>query len=496
MNNSVSTGVNGLDSILNGGLPKDHLYLIEGDPGAGKTTMALQFLLEGRDRGERVLYCTLSESRIEVGKVAESHGWDLGGIDILEMGSSIADVAGEADYTVFRPSEIELGETARKLVEHFDRIKADRVVIDSLSELRLLAHDALRYRRQILGLKHYFAQKNSTVLLLDDRTVQSSDLQPQSIAHGVIELNRVPNEYGEERRRLRVVKLRGLRFTGGFHDYTITTGGLAVFPRIGAASTATRASEGTASTGVAEFDALLGGGLDRGTSTLLTGPAGTGKSSLAMSIIDDAAARGEPSAVFGFEEGIHQVRRRARAMGLRIDEHLGSGLIRHRSFMPAEVSPGQFAAQVRASVEAGARFVVVDSLNGYLNSMPEERFLAPQLHELLGYLNSRGVVTILILAQRGMMGAGMHAAVDVSYLADTVVILRHFEAFGSVRKAVSVLKKRTGPHEDSIRELRFGPDGVRVGEALIDFRGILTGVPTYVGKEQDLISRRAHDARG
>jgi circadian clock protein KaiC len=431
-----------------------------------------------------------------VGKVTDSHGWDLEGVDILELSSSIDDAIGEADYTVFRPSEIELGETTKRLIGHFDRIEADRVVIDSLSELRLLAHDAQRYRRQIPGLKHYFAQKNTTVLLLDDRTVQAADLRPQSIAHGVIELSRVPKEYGDERRRLRVVKLRGLKFMGGFHDYAISTGGLVVFPRIGSPASHKPFDDETASTGVPEFDTLLGGGLDRGTSTLLTGPAGTGKSSLALSIIDDAAKRGEASVVFAFEENLHQVRRRTSAMGMHIDEHIDSGLIRYRAFVPAEVSPGEFAAEVHDAVEAGARFIFIDSLNGYLNSMPEERFLAPQLHELLGYLNSRGVVTLLALTQRGIMGAGMDAAVDVSYLTDTVVILRHFEAFGTVRKALSVLKKRTGPHENSIRELRFGTDGVRVGEALTDFRGILTGVPSYDGVERNLIARNGNDARG
>jgi circadian clock protein KaiC len=489
MHQKVSTGVSGLDSILRGGLPRHHLYLVEGDPGAGKTTLALQFLLDGRDRGERVLYCTLSETQAEVAKVADSHGWEPDGIMILEMGSSLNAVNGEDSYTVFRPSDIELGETTKKLLERVDEFKPDRVAIDSLSELRLLAQEPLRYRRQILGLKHYFSEKKCTVLLLDDRAMQSSELQPQSIAHGVIELNRVPTEYGAERRRLRVVKLGGLAFTGGYHDYTIETGGLAVFPRISYSHEDSRFEDDTTSTGMPELDELLGGGLDRGTSTLITGPAGTGKSTLAMSLVDAAAARGDRAAIFAFEEGLRMVLRRTKSLGMPFDDYMARGLVTHRSFVPAELSPGDFTSRVRQAVESdGARVVVIDSLNGYLNSMPEERFLAPQMHELLGYLNSRGVVSILILAQRGMMGPGMHAAVDVSYLADTVLMLRHFEAFGSVRKAVSVLKKRTGTHENSIRELIFEVDGVRVGAALSDFRGILTGVPTYVGTEHRLFN--------
>ncbi|HZW06088.1 MAG TPA: ATPase domain-containing protein, partial [Phycisphaerales bacterium] len=359
--------------------------------------------------------------------------------------------------------------------------------IDSLSELRLLAHEPLRYRRQILGLKHYFANKDCTVLLLDDRTVQTNDLQPQSIAHGVIELDRMANEYGAERRRLRVAKLRGRMFRGGYHDFAIRTGGVVVFPRLNSQYHEEEFDQTPALSGMKEFDMLLGGGLDRGTSTLLTGPAGTGKSTLAMTLVDAACKRGEKAAVFAFEENQRIVLRRAKALSIDYASHIKSGLLTFRHVQPAQLSPGEFAALVREAVEqGGARVLVIDSLNGYLNAMPEEGFLTAQLHELLGYLNTQGVVTVMVLAQRGMMGAGMTAPVDVSYLADTVVMLRHFEAFGSVRKAISVLKKRTGNHEEMIRELRFTGGTIEVGKALSDFRGVLTGVPVYTGTEQNL----------
>ncbi len=492
---TVSSGVPGFDAILGGGLPAGHLYLIEGHPGAGKTTLALQFLIAARDRGERVLYCTLSESETEINKIAESHGWTLEGVTILEMGPE-ADAASQEDaYTVFRPSDIELGATTRRMLEAVDELQPAVVVVDSLSELRLVAQDPLRYRRKILALKHFFSRKSCTVLLLDDRTVQAGDLQPKSIAHGVIELDRLPTEYGAERRRIRVVKLRGTPFSGGFHDFSIRTGGLAVFPRISEANSEHEFGDEPVTTGIPGFDVMLGGGLDRGTSTLLTGPAGTGKSTLALAVLDAAARRGERSAVFGFEENRRIMQRRAGALGMDLERHIASGIIGFRSVLPAEMSPGEFATHVREAVERdGVRIVMIDSLNGYLNSMPEERFLAPQMHELLGYLNNRGVVTILVLAQRGMMGSGMHAAVDVSYLADTVVMLRLFEAFGSIRKAVSVLKKRTGRHEDTIRELRFDGAGVHVGKPLTDFRGVLSGVPEYTGTEQKLDRGTAHDA--
>jgi circadian clock protein KaiC len=484
-------GVEGLDTVVLGGLPAHHLYLLEGDPGSGKTTLALQFLLEGKRCGERGLYVTLSETRDEVAKIASSHGWSIDGLEILDLAAALGTV-GEADqYTVFRPSEIELGETSERIVAEVERTKPHRVVIDSLSEIRLLAREPLRYRRQILGLKQFFASRASTVLMLDDRSAGSEDLQPRSIAHGIIELDRVPTEFGSERRRIRITKLRGSSYQGGLHDMTIVRGGVQVFPRLIASEHEGVFPSEQISTGLAELDQLMGGGLDRGTSTLITGPAGTGKSTVASSIASAALDRGGRVAIFAFEENRRIATTRATALGMSLEKHLNAGRATFRHVDPAELSPGEFAAAVRNAVEVdGASMVVIDSLNGYLNAMPEERFLTAQLHELLGYLNNLGVVTVMILVQRGMMGASAAPPVDVSYLADSIVLLRHFEAFGAVRKAVSVVKKRSGSHEDTIRELRFEAGGLRVGEVLSHFHGVLTGVPQFVGKPEDLLKEK------
>ena len=478
----LTTGSPGLDLVLNGGFPANRLYLIEGDPGTGKTTLALQFLLEGVRRGEPVLYVTLSETKEELTAVAHSHGWSLEGVNLHELLPPEESLKTEAQYTIFHPSEVELGETTKAVIEEVARIQPRRVVFDSLSEMRLLARDPLRYRRQILALKQFFAGRRTTVLLLDDRTATDADLQVQSIAHGVVMLEQVELDYGAERRRLRVSKLRGSRFRGGFHDFAIRTGGIEVYPRLVAANRGREFKAESVPSGVAELDALLGGGLDRGTATLLMGPAGSGKSSLATHFAAAVARRGEVAASFIFDEGVNTYLNRAAGLGTDLRSYVESGRLKVQQVDPAELSPGEFAHAVSEVVERdGASLVIIDSLNGCLLAMPDERFLTAQMHELLTYLNQHGVVTLLVMAQHGFMGAGMSAPVDVSYLADTVVLLRYFEAAGAIRRAISVVKKRTGPHEDTIREMRLSTSGVKVGAPLTAFRGVLTGVPVFIG---------------
>jgi circadian clock protein KaiC len=481
VDSSDSTGVPGLDQLLGGGLPSKRVYLIEGDPGSGKTTMGLQFLRDGIARGEKVLYVTLSETRAELAAVAASHGWTLDGMTLHELAPAEESFTPDDQYTFFHPSEVELSETTKAVLTEVERINPTRVVFDSLSEMRLLAREPLRYRRQILGLKQFFVGRNCTVLLLDDRTSQAGDLQLQSIAHGVITLEQLAPEYGAERRRLRIVKMRGVRFQGGFHDFLIATGGLRVFPRLVAAESRNGRENGAASTGIARLDDLLVGGLDRGTSTLFIGPAGAGKSAIATSIAVAAAERGEHVAMYLFDEGLDTFRRRAAGLGSDVTEHVESGRIVLTQVDPAEMSPGEFADNVRAAVDQShASVVVIDSLNGYLNAMPEERYLVAQLHEMFMFLRQRGVLAISIVAQHGMVGQ-MQAPVDLSYLADNVLLLRFFEANGAVRQAISVLKKRSGRHEKTIRELRLEASGITVGEPLTEFHGVLTGVPVYKG---------------
>lgn len=487
----LATGSAGLDSILEGGFPANRLYLVEGDPGTGKTTLALQFLLEGARRGEPVLYVTLSETKEELTAVADSHGWSLEGISLHELVPPEESLKAEAQYTIFHPSEVELGETTRAVIEEVERIQPRRVVFDSLSEMRLLARDPLRYRRQILALKQFFAGRKSTVLLLDDRTSADADLQVQSIAHGVLMLEQLERDYGAERRRLRVSKLRGSQFRGGFHDFTIRTGGVEVFPRLVAADRRVDFKPEAVVSGVTALDALLGGGLDRGTSTLVLGPAGCGKSSLAAHFAASTAKRGERAAAFIFDEGVNTYLSRAAGLGTDLREEVEAGRLTVQQVDPAELSPGEFAHAVCTAVEHdGARLVIIDSLNGYMQAMPDERFLSSQMHELLTYLNQQGVVTLLLMAQHGFMGA-MSSPVDVSYLADTVLLLRYFEAAGAIRRAISVVKKRTGRHEDTIREMRLSAArGVEVGEPLTAFRGVLTGVPVLnedYGKRNTLL---------
>lgn len=483
----VSTGVAGLDEVLGGGLIRDHVYLVEGDPGTGKTTLALSFLRAGLRLGEPCLYITMSESRAELHAIADSHHWSLEGIHITELTPSEADVSGD-QYTFFHPEEIELGETVQKMLSEVDRLKPKRVVLDSLAELRLLAQEPQRYRRQALAIKRYFEDKDCTVLLLDDRTSQTGEKQLHSIVHGVISLERLQRAYGKNRRHLEIAKLRGARFVEGYHDYLIDTGGLVVFPRLVAAQHATDFARECVGCGVQELDDLLGGGLDRGSSTLLIGPAGSGKSTLATKYATQAIERGESVILYVFDEGVASLLARSEGLGMPLRQYLDEKRIIIQPVDPAELSPGEFAALVREGVEReNARTIIIDSLNGYLNAMPEEQFLTLQMHELLSYLSQKGVVTILILAQHGMVGP-MQSPVDLSYLADTIVLLRFFEADGEVRRALSVVKRRTNLHERTIRELKLGyPEGVTVGGVLKEFRGILTGVPEYVGGREPLL---------
>ena len=482
------TGIRGLDDILAGGLPANRLYLVRGTPGAGKTTLALQFLLEGRRAGQRGLYITLSETGAELRSVAASHGWDLEGLELVELAGLAESADPSAHTTMLHPSEQELLRTTRTIEDRVQRSQAHRVVFDSLSELRLLAQNALRYRRQILGIKSFLSTCRCTVLLLDDQS-DSDHAQVESLAHGVIELQHLRPDFGAERRRLSIIKLRGLKFRGGYHDYVIRTGGLEVFPRLVAAEHFEAFPAKAVPSGIAELDRLLGGGLDAGTSTLFIGPAGAGKSTLALQYGIAAALSGERScAVFAFEEVLATIHARARGLGLPIDAAVATGRLHLRQIDPAELSPGEFASQVRRLVdEDDVRMVVIDSVNGYLNSMPGEPFQVAQVHELLTYLAQRGVVTIMVLAQHGLIGT-MQAPVDITYLADCVVLLRFFEFQGSMRKALSVLKKRSGSHEPTIRELRLEDGhGVRIGPALADFRGVLTGVPVYTGSAEHIL---------
>jgi circadian clock protein KaiC len=477
----VQTGIPGLDDILSGGLPQGHLYLVEGDPGTGKTTLALQFLLEGVRLGESVIYVTLSESRKELEQVAHSHGWTADDLHIYEMVPE-DDLAPEAQYTVFHPSEVELADTITAILQQVDAFRPQRVVFDSLSELRMLARDPLKYRRQILALKRHFSGRNCTVLLLDDRTAEGShDLQLQSIAHGVLMMQSLERDFGIKRRRIEIRKLRGSAYREGYHDYSIHTGGIDIYPRLIAAEHKPGFERKPVPSGLATLDQLFGGGIDTGTSTLFIGPAGCGKSTVALRYAISAAQRGEKAVIFTFDEALGTLIERAKGLGMDTAPFLANGTLEIEQIDPAELSPGEFVTRIRRLVEdQRLRLVVIDSMNGFLNAMPHEQFLSMQLHELLAYLSQQGVATILTLAQHGFIGA-MQTPVDVSYLADSVLLFRYFEHSGEIRQALSVIKKRSGPHERAIRELIFRPTGIAVGQPLTDFEGVLTGVPNFIG---------------
>ncbi|HET7615019.1 MAG TPA: ATPase domain-containing protein [Gemmatimonadaceae bacterium] len=483
----AKTGVAGLDDILGGGLPTNHLYLIDGEPGTGKTTLGLQFLLEGVAKGERGLYVTLSESAAELRSVASSHGWSLDGIEIFELSKEAA-LDLEQSYTIFHPAEVELQQTMDAVLQAVEKQNPSRVAFDSLSEMRLLAREPLRFRRQILAIKQFFNNRDCTVLLLDDKTAPEGDLQLHSLAHGVIVLEHVALEYGSERRRLHVTKVRGIHFRGGYHDFRIVTGGLEVYPRVLQDEPRVDVSSDTLLSGSPALDSLLGGGLTCGTSTLITGAAGTGKSLLCTQFARAEIKRGKKVLFYLFDERMSTFRLRSAALGMQMDEARESGQLRMIQVEPTELSPGEFASQVvRAVEDDGISLVIIDSINGYMQSMPEERLLPIQIHELLSFLANNGASCIMTLVQHGIFGNPVEDAAEVSYLADTVILLRYFEVQGSVKQAISVVKKRSGNHERTIRECRVHKGGLFVGEPLRDFHGVLTGVPTYTGNSAPLL---------
>ena len=483
----ATTGIAGLDDILCGGLTRDRVYLVEGSPGAGKTTAALSFLRAGAARGERALYITLSETETELRQTALTHGWDLEGVEVFELVPPESLLDDMQQQSLLYSSDLELGETTRMIFEAVERTHPSRVVIDSLSEIRLLAQSSLRYRRQVLALKHYFAKHGATVLLLDDMTSDSQDKTVHSVAHGVIRLEELAPEYGAERRRIRVVKYRGRKYRGGYHDFTIKTGGLEVYPRLVSNEHRTVFDRAPLKSGVSGLDKLMGGGVDRGSSCLILGPAGTGKSLLSLTFALSAIRRGEKAAVFVFDEELGLMIERSKSLGLDLQAAMDAGNLSIQQIDAAELSPGEFTAKVRTCVEAmGARTVVIDSLNGYQAAMPEEHFLLLHIHELLQFLNRQGATTFLTVAQHGLVG-DMKAPLDVTYLADTVMLLRYFEAIGEVRRAISVIKKRSGPHEKTIREYEIGAQGMALGPPLKNFQGVLRGAPNFVGSGVGLL---------
>jgi circadian clock protein KaiC len=489
----IQFGIPGLDDILHGGLPAGHLYLLEGTPGAGKTTIALRLALHNCEAGQKTLYITLSESRQELLAVAASHGWQVDPVPIFELTPQEDSLRPEHRYSVFNPEDVELDQLTDLISRKVDQVQPNVIVVDSLSELRLLARDSFRYRRQMLALKNFFEERNCTVLLIDNKTGDLTEPTVHSIVHGVIALEVLDREYGSERRRVKVQKIRGSRYREGFHDYRILTGGVVVHPRLAAAEHRHNHRKDLLTTGVQELDDMLRGGIMRGTSTLLLGAAGVGKSSLSSRCVCSALERGESAAVYLFDESRQVYLERSTGLGVELEPHLKSGKLHLQQLDPAEVPPGEFVNDIRAKVEDGASVIVIDSLNGWMNAMPGEQLLQLQMHELLSYLGMQGVATFVVLAQQGVMGP-MQAAIDISYLADAIVLMRYFEAMGDIRKAISIFKKRSGAHESTIRELQLQPGGILIGQPLRGFQGVLTGVPHFIGGENSVM-KAAHDKR-
>lgn len=495
-NRICSTGIAGFDEILAGGLPRNRLYLLEGSPGTGKTTLGMQFLIAGAQAGETGMYITFSETSEELHAVAESHGWSMKDIALCDMGAIQPQLGPEAQTTLFHPADLELNQTTQLLFSEISRVKPQRIVFDTVSEVRTLAQTAARYRRHLLVLKHFFSQRQNTVIFLDDLIASDNDMQMHSIVHGVFRLEKYRADFGAERRQINIAKLRGVSFTGGNHDYSIERGGVRVYPRLIAADQSRPWDRQQLVSGIVGLDKLLGGGLDRGTSNLFMGPAGSGKSTLAFQYAIRAAERGEGVAMFQFDETLETLISRVTALGMNPKPYVDKGIMHVQTVDPAELSPGQFIDVIRRAVEArDARLVVIDSLNGYLHATPMAKHVVLQLHELLSYLGRRGVTTILVLTQQGMMGT-MQSPVDLTYLSDTILLTRYFEAYGAVRKAATVLKKRSGAHETTIREFTIKPGiGIEVGNTLRGFQGILTGVPTYVGESKEMLNVPADDTR-
>lgn len=489
-NSFLKSGIPALDDILKGGFTKDRLYLIEGSPGSGKTTLALQFLVEGAKLGEPSLYITLSETAVELRAVASAHGWDLAGVDIHEVLPSESILNPNEQYSIFHPSDIEMGSTTKGILDILEKIKPKRLVLDSLSELQLLSANPLIYRRQVLAFKQFITNRSCTTLFLDDRTANDGDLQVRSIAHGVISLKRMATDYGGIRRRLEVIKYRGVAFREGLHDYKIEYGGIVVFPRLIAAESRGLLTQAQFASGLDELDSLLGGGIEQGSSTLISGPPGTGKSTLAAQFVSSALKKHEHAAMFLFEESISNLLNRSDSLGIDLRSHLDSGELSIHQVDPAQLTPGEFMHTVCRAADNGAKVVVIDSLNGFLQAMPSEKLLSTHMHELLTYLGQRGVITFLIGVQQGMLGGNMSSTVDASYLADNVILLRYFEAAGEVQQAISIFKKRGSAHERTIRQMSITSSGIKIGPVLRQFQGILTGVPKLMGGPNAGVDRR------